>query len=92
MAAGGQFGAALAVQPLELVVPVVECVREMRGRVMCLSRTDGAIVDHDDRLALEREHVRHRDTRDTRADDADIRVFILEQRRCLEPFRCREPH
>ena len=62
----------------DLVVAVVERVREMRGRASGLTAADRAVVDHHDRLAGACEHVRRGQSGDARANDADVRARRID--------------
>ena len=81
MALRGEPRAALAVQLLELVVAVVERVREMRRGAARLAAADRTVVDDHDAPAALREAVGGGEPGDPGADDADVGLEIALERR-----------
>jgi hypothetical protein len=67
----GEPSAFLSVEPLEDVVAVVQCVREVGGGPAGLPATDRAILEDDDPPAFEGQQVGRRDAGDAGADDGD---------------------
>ncbi len=79
VALGGKPGPVLAVDLLDLDVAVIDGVGQVGGRALRLSAGDGAVIQHDDALALAGEQVGRGQPGDPRADDADVRLHILRQ-------------
>jgi hypothetical protein len=65
-----------AVQPHHLDIAVVDLVGEVRCRDARLPAPRSAVIEDDDRLSFTREQVRGGQTRDARADDADVRARV----------------
>ena len=80
VALGGKPGPVLAVDLLDLDVAVIDGVGQVGGRALSLSAGDGAVIQHDDALALAGEQVGRGQPGDPRADDADVRLHVLRQR------------
>jgi hypothetical protein len=91
VALGGEARAAPAVEAFEFVEAVVEGVREVRRRARSLAARERAVVQDDDGLALSRQEVSRRQSRDACADDAHVRARVRVERRIRRHFRRRHP-
>ncbi len=95
MAVARQPRAFDAVQANDLLVTVIDDIRQVRRCHAGLSAARRAVIDQDDRLLVAGQQVGSRDPRDTRADDTHIGSRVLTERGLavrmsgLEPERCR---
>jgi hypothetical protein len=67
VAVGGELRAFLAVQPFDLVPPVIHRGDQVRGRARGHAATDRPVVDDDDGASLLRKQISGRDARDAGA-------------------------
>src|SRR5262245_10455142 len=85
-----QARAIRTVETQHLSEALVDDVRKMSGGDRRLAVADAAGVDDDDRSSFPRQQVRRRESRDARADYADVPVRVLRERPgCQRVLRCR---
>src|SRR3954469_5614583 len=87
----GEARTFLAVELLDVVVPVVQGGSEMRGGSTGFASADRAIIDDDDSTAGARQQVRRSHAGDARSDYANVGTKVLGEGLELGHFGCAHP-